>query len=239
MYRTSKHFHTKSILLLLLLLLMCCFIGCNKQDPNAQTGQAQGQGQRGGGRGANSGPVSVAVASVTKQDVPVYLNGLGTVTAFNTVAVKSRVDGELTEVRFKEGDNVKQGDLLAVIDPRPYDVQLSQMQAQLYKDQASLRDAKLNLDRFNSMVKDGILAPQQRDTQQSLVDQLDGAIRSDQAQIDNVKLQLTYCHVTAPISGRVGLRQVDAGNIVHASDPTPMVIITQQQPIAVMFILPE
>src|SRR5271155_1977973 len=176
---------------------------------------------------------------VVKQDVPVFLSGLGTVTAFYTEAVKSRIDGQITEVRFKEGDNVKQGDLLVIIDPRPYEVQLAQMQAQLFKDQATLRDLKLNLDRFNSMVKDGIIAPQQRDTQQSLVDQTDGAIRGDQAQIDNVNLQLTYCHITASISGRIGLRQVDPGNIIHAADTNPMVIITQQQPIAVLFPLPE
>jgi len=237
MNRPDRSSLTHKVILLFLTLFSIAFTGCTQQAATPSSGQSQGKGGAAGGRGSQS--VSVAVAPVVKQDVPVYLSGLGTVTAFNTEAVKSRIDGQLTEVRFKEGDNVKQGDLLAIIDPRPYEVQLSQAQAQLFKDQATLRDLKLNLERDNSMVKDGILAPQQRDTQQSLVDQADGAIRSDQAQIDTVKLQITYCHITASISGRIGLRQVDAGNMVHAADPNPLVVITQQQPIAAIFPLPE
>jgi len=134
---------------------------------------------------------------------------------------------------------VKQGDLLIVIDPRPYQVQLEQMQAQLFKDQASLRDAKLNLDRYTSLIPSGSIAQQQVDTQKSTVDQLDGQVKTDQAQIDNAKLQIVYCHITAPFDGRVGLRQVDPGNIIHASDTNPMLILTQLQPIAVIFTLPE
>jgi multidrug efflux system membrane fusion protein len=135
---------------------------------------------------------------------------------------------------------VNKGELLALIDPRPYEVQLATAQAQLFKDQASLRDAKLNLERFTGLLKDsGAMSQQQVDTQQSTVDQLDGAVRSDQAAIDNAKLQLVYCHITSPIGGRIGLRQVDPGNIVHAADTNPMFIITQLQPIAVLFTLPE
>jgi membrane fusion protein, multidrug efflux system len=184
-------------------------------------------------------PVSVAVSQVKKQDVPVYLVGLGSVTAFYTANIKSRVDGQIMRVNFKEGQTVKAGDLLIVIDPRPYQVQLEQVQAQLFKDQASLRDAKLNLDRYTTLIPSGSIAQQQVDTQKSTVDQLDGQVRTDQAQIDNAKLELVYCNITAPFTGRVGLRQVDPGNIIHAADTNPMLILTQLQPIAVIFTLPE
>ncbi|HEY6338700.1 MAG TPA: MdtA/MuxA family multidrug efflux RND transporter periplasmic adaptor subunit [Candidatus Sulfotelmatobacter sp.] len=183
--------------------------------------------------------VSVATAPVTQQDVPVYLVGLGAVTAFNTANIKSRVDGQIMQVNFREGQHVKAGELLIVIDPRPYQVQLEQMQAQLFKDQASLRDAQLNLQRYTTLIPSGSISQQQVDTQKATVDQLDGQVRTDQAQIDNAKLQITYCHITAPFSGRVGLRQVDPGNIVHSADTNPMLVLTQQQPIAVIFTLPE
>ena len=183
--------------------------------------------------------VSVAVAPVMKQDVPVYLSGLGAVTAFNTANIKSRVDGQIMKVNFREGQEVRQGDLLIEIDARPFEVQLEQMQAQLFRDQAQLRDAKLNLDRYTSLIPSGSIAQQQVDTQRALVDQLDGTVRNDQAQMDSAKLNITYCHITAPFGGRVGLRQVDLGNIVHASDANPMLILTQLQPIAVIFTLPE
>jgi multidrug efflux system membrane fusion protein len=184
-------------------------------------------------------PVSVAVAPVQRQDVPVFLAGLGSVTAFNTANIKSRVDGQIMQVNFKEGQNVKQGELLIVIDPRPYQAQLEQVQAQLFRDQAQLRDAKLNLDRYTSLIPSGSIAQQQVDTQKALVDQLDGTVRTDQAQIDTAKLQIVYCHITAPFNGRVGLRQVDPGNIIHAADTNPMLVLTQLQPIAVIFTLPE
>jgi multidrug efflux system membrane fusion protein len=204
------------------------FFACSSADSKQQKAQA-----------AAPRAVSVAVAQVQKQDIPVYLTGLGSVTAFNTANIKSRVDGQIMEVNFKEGQTVKQGDLLIVIDPRPYQVQLEQMQAQIFKDQATLRDAKLNLDRYTTLIPSGSIAQQQVDTQKSLADQLDGQVRTDQAQIDNAKLQLVYCHITAPFNGRVGLRQVDPGNIVHAADTNPMLILTQLQPIAVIFTLPE
>ena len=212
----------------LLLLLVCAsFFGCSaySKQQNAHA--------------AGPHAVSVAIATVQKQDVPVYLVGLGSVTAFYTANIKSRVDGQIMRVNFKEGQVVKEGDLLIVIDPRPYQVQLEQMQAQLFKDQASLRDAKLNLDRYTTLIPSGSIAQQQVDTQKSLVDQLDGQVRTDQAQIDNAKLQIVYCNITAPFTGRVGLRQVDPGNIVHATDTNSMLVLTQLQPIAVIFTLPE
>jgi len=202
--------------------------GCTSADSKQQKAQA-----------AAPRTVSVAVAKVQLQDMPVYLVGLGSVTAFYTANIKSRVDGQIMRVNFQEGQTVKQGDLLIVIDPRPFQVQLEQMQAQLFKDQATLRDARLNLERYTTLIPSGSIAQQQVDTQKSLVDQLDGQVRTDQAQIDSAKLQLVYCNITAPFTGRVGLRQVDPGNIVHASDTTPMLILTQLQPIAVIFTLPE
>jgi membrane fusion protein, multidrug efflux system len=209
-------------------IVCASFSGCTSADSKQQKAQA-----------AAPRAVSVAIAKVQQQDVPVYLVGLGSVTAFNTANIKSRVDGQIMQVNVKEGQNVKQGESLIVIDPRPYQVQLEQMQAQLFKDQATLRDAKLNLDRYTTLIPSGSIAQQQVDTQKSLVDQLDGQVRTDQAQIDNAKLQIVYCHITAPFTGRVGLRQVDPGNIIHASDTTPMLILTQLQPIAVIFTLPE
>jgi membrane fusion protein, multidrug efflux system len=184
--------------------------------------------------------VQVTVAAAQQQDLPVYLNGLGSVAAYYTVGVKSRVDGQLVEVKFREGEFVKKGDLLAVIDPRPYQVQLDQAQAQLFRDQASSRDAQLNYERYKNLLQEsGAMSQQQVDTQKAMVDQLEGTVRNDQALVNNAKLNLSYCHIPAPESGRIGLRQVDPGNMVHASDANPMIVITQLQPITVLFTLPE
>src|SRR5467141_501023 len=192
-----------------------------------------------GGFSAGSIVVPVVVATAQRGDLPVYFNGLGTVTAFNTVTVRSRVDGQLTSIAFKEGQFVHEGDLLAQIDPRPFQVQLAQALGQLAKDQAQRRDAEVNLERFKLLFKEGVIPQQQLDTQAALVGQFDGAIESDQSQINNAKLQLTYSRITAPISGRIGLRLVDAGNIVHASDTNGLLVITQLQPISVIFSLPQ
>jgi multidrug efflux system membrane fusion protein len=183
--------------------------------------------------------VSVAVAPVQRQDMPVYLSGLGSVTAYNTANIKSRIDGQIMQVRVREGQNVKQGDLLVEIDSRPYQVQLEQAAAQLSRDQAQLGDVKLNLDRDMQLIPSGSISQQQVDTQRALVHQVEGTVNNDRASIDNAKLQITYCHITAPFNGRVGLRQVDPGNMVHASDTNPMLILTQLEPIAVIFTLPE
>lgn len=183
--------------------------------------------------------VSVAVAPVQRQDMPVYLSGLGSVTAYNTANIKSRIDGQIMQVRVREGQNVKQGDLLVEIDSRPYQVQLEQAEAQLSRDQAQLGDVKLNLDRDMQLIPSGSIAQQQVDTQRALVHQVEGTVNNDRALIDNAKLQIVYCHITAPFNGRVGLRQVDPGNMVHASDTNPMLILTQLEPIAVIFTLPE
>jgi multidrug efflux system membrane fusion protein len=197
------------------------------------------QNSKGPAPNAASRGVPVLAEPVATRDVPVYLRGLGSVSAFNTVTVKARVDGQITKINFREGQEVNQGDLLVEIDPRPYDVQLHTAEANLAKDEATLADAKLNLTRYTDLYKQGIVSQQQYNTQQSLVGQLQGSISADQAAIENAKLQLVYSRITSPIGGRIGLRLVDIGNIVHASDPNGLLVITQLHPIAVLFTLPE
>jgi membrane fusion protein, multidrug efflux system len=221
--------HLANSLLGGILLLSLCLSACGGSDPRPASARA-----------SVAAVVPVSVATAERRDIPYYLTGLGSVTAYYTVSVKSRVDGELMQVNFKEGQNVQKGELLALIDPRPYQVALDQAQAMLFKDQATLRDAKLNYERYKQLLGDsGAMSQQQVDTQQATVDQLDGTVRNDQAAIESAKLNLVYCHITSPVTGRIGLRQVDPGNIVHATDANPMFVITQLQPIAVLFTLPE
>jgi membrane fusion protein, multidrug efflux system len=183
--------------------------------------------------------IPVVVADATIGDFPVFLTGLGTVTPMATVTVHSRVDGELMSVDFREGQLVKQGEVLAQIDPRPFQVQLTQAEGQLAKDQAALVSVQLDLNRFKDLVSQGLIPQQQVDAQVSLVAQTEASIKTDQGTIDAAKLNITYARITSPISGRVGLRLVDPGNIVHAADTTGIVVITELDPIAVLFTLPE
>jgi len=181
----------------------------------------------------------VTAQRAQQRDVNIYLPALGTVTPLNTVTVLSRVDGQLMEVRFREGDMVQQGDVLAMIDPRPFQAQLDQAEGQMQRDKALLENAKLDLRRYAQLVPGDLIAKQQYDTQAALVRQYEGIVKSGQGAIEAAKLQLTYSRITAPISGRTGLRLVDPGNIVHASDRSGLVVLTQMQPISVIFPLPE
>jgi membrane fusion protein, multidrug efflux system len=189
------------------------------------------------GKQAVSAPVPVTIATVQKADFPVYLNGLGTVQPFQTVTVRSRVDGQITKVDFRQGRMVKEGDVLVEIDPRPYKAALDQALAKKAQDQANLANAKHDLDRYNSL-KD-FASRQQVDTQQALVDQLTAQVAGDQAAIENAQAQVDYTTIKAPLSGRTGFRTVDPGNIVHASDQNGIVTIVQLQPISVVFTAPE
>jgi multidrug efflux system membrane fusion protein len=203
------------------------------QPPAPQRGQ-------GGRAGQNpQGPVPVVVAKVERSSMPVYVNGLGNVSPYYTDTIKSRVDGQIMKVDFNEGDLVKEGQVLIEIDPRPYQVQLDMAQATLARDQALLANAKLDLERYNELLPTHAVPKQQLDTQAALVAQYEATIKQDIANIDNAKLQLIYAKITAPITGVVGLRLVDPGNIIHAADTSGMIVITQIQPIAVLFTIPE
>lgn len=194
---------------------------------------------KGGSRGPGAAPTPVVATAATQGDIDLIVNGLGTVTPVRTVAVKTRVDGELMRVLFEEGQLVKEGQLLAEIDPRAFQVQLQQAQGQLARDHALLENAKLDLERYNTLFQQDSIAKQQVDTQASLVRQYEGAIRVDASQVENARLQLAYARITAPVAGRLGLRQVDPGNIVHAGDANGIVVITQLQPISILFTLPQ
>jgi len=183
--------------------------------------------------------VPVSTAAVERRDVPIYLEGLGNALPLATVTVKSQVDGRLDKVLFHEGDEVKKGDLLAQVDPRPFTIQLHQAEAALFRDSAQLRNAKLNLDRYRELKERDLIAQQQVDDQNAMADQLEGSVKADQAQVENARLQLDYCRIKSPIDGTTGVRLVDPGNLVHASDSGGIVVITQLDPMAVTFTLPQ
>lgn len=209
-------------------------------EGDAATGAPAGMGRGPGGAGPGGmrgTPVSVALAR--ELDIRVSLNALGTFSALNTAVVRAKVDGELRAIRFKEGQEVKAGDVLAEIDPRSYQLALQQAQGQLARDQASLRNAELDLSRYRDLLAKDAIARQQVETQDALVKQLQGTVEADMAQVDNARLQLSYTQVTAPISGRLGLKQVELGSLVRASDPAGLVTITQTQPMALVFAVPD
>jgi multidrug efflux system membrane fusion protein len=217
------------------LLLVLSWWSCHHRTDTAQSSASTGGGRRGGA----GGPVPVVAGKVEQKDVPIFLDGLGTVQAFNTVTVRPRVDGELTQVLFREGEDVKTGDLLAVVDPRPYQAAMDQAVAKKAQDEAQLGNAQVVLKRNTELVARKVLDQQTFDTSKFTVDQFQATVQADQAAIDNAKTQLDYTHIKSPFDGRTGIRLVDVGNVVHATDTSGIVVITQLQPISVVFTLPE
>ena len=227
------------------LIVFLCVLGAAgwylaRQSPPTDGRQAGGPGGRNSAGGAEPAPpVPVVAGKVEERNVPIYLDGLGTVQAYNMVTVKARVDGQLDKVAFTEGQDVKSGDLLAQIDPRPFQAALDQATAKKAQDEAQLANARLVLQRDKDLIDKRVLDQQSYDTQRFFVDQMVATTQGDQAAIDNARTQLDYTHITAPIAGRVGVRQVDQGNLVHATDMGGLVVITQLHPISVVFTLPE
>ncbi|WP_295679524.1 MdtA/MuxA family multidrug efflux RND transporter periplasmic adaptor subunit [uncultured Nevskia sp.] len=205
----------------------------------AAAGGAAEPGAGKGGRPGGNGPIPVLLADVSRRDVPIYLDGLGTVQAFNTVTVRPQVSGQLVSVAFEEGQTVKAGELLAQIDPRNFEAQLQQAQAQQAQNQALLNTAKRDLQRFSELVGDGYVSKQQLDTQAQTVAQTEATVRANEAAVQSARISLGYARITAPISGITGLRLVDVGNIVDAGTTTGIVVVTQVMPISVVFTLPE
>lgn len=217
--------------ILLIILITGYFLLTRIEAARAAAAQAAAAKNRPG--------IPVAASAAKQGDLNRYLTAIGSVTAFNTVTVKTRVDGQIINVAFKEGQTVHKGDLLVEIDPRPYQAALEQAQGTLAKDQATLLNAQITLKRDATLLKQGVIAAQDYDNQRALVGQSEGAVTSDQANIDAAHVQVIYTRITAPITGRIGLRLVDVGNIVHAADTTGLAVITQLQPIAVDFSIPE
>ena len=202
-------------------------------------GGSSGSAKKANSKNGAGGIVPVVAAKARTGDIGVYFTGLGTVTPLNTATIKSRVDGQLLKVQYKEGEVVHQGDLLVQIDPRPYQAALEQAQGQLAKDQAALVNARIDAVRYRTLFNEKVLSEQQATTQEALVGQDEGAVKADQGQVDTAKVNLSYCQILAPITGRIGLRLVDTGNIIHAADPNGLLVITQMQPISVIFTIGE
>jgi multidrug efflux system membrane fusion protein len=216
------------------LLILCLLAGGAYYLSRGSAAQnAKKGGKQDGKQALRSVPVVTAAAR--KGNMEIFLTGLGTVSPLNTVTIRTRVDGQLDKVAFTEGQFVNRGDLLAQIDPRPYQVQLEQAEGQMARDEALLKNARLDLERYRVLLAQDSVPKQQYDTQVAAVNQAEGTVKSDQAQIDSAKLQIVYCRITSPLSGRIGLRLVDQGNMVHANDANGLAVITQVQPIAVLF----
>jgi multidrug efflux system membrane fusion protein len=218
-----------------IVLLVLCLIGVGVYLLFAKA-QSRAAKQK---QGSVTPMVPVVAVEAKKTGFNVYITGLGSATPLNTIIVRTRVDGELMEVLYREGQIVSSVELLAKIDPRPFEVQLTQAEGQMARDVAQLKNAQLDLERFRVLWEQDSVAKQQLDTQEALVRQLEGTVKNDQGQIDSAKLNLVYCQITAPISGRIGLRLVDPGNIVHVTDANGLVVITQLQPITIIFPIPE
>lgn len=210
----------------------------DRQQAQTLAAKKEAASKKGFGKGTG-GPTPVVAVPARKGSINVYLDGLGTVTPLRTVTVRSRVEGQLMRVHFEEGERVTQGQLLAEIDPRPFQVMLQQAEGQFARDQALLANARLDVERYRTLLAQDSIAKQQVDAQEALVRQYEGIVQSDQGQVDNARLQLTYARITAPITGRVGLRQVDPGNIVRGSDANGIVVITQLAPIGLLFTVPQ
>ena len=221
--------------ILLVAVVVAVILWQRGSNASAGTVASQAKGQKKGTGAATP----VVAARARKGDIGVYYPGLGAVTPISTVTVKSRVDGQLMSVHFKEGDLVHEGDLLLELDPRPFEVMLEQAEGQLLKDQATLDNARVDLTRYEKLLKQNAINEQIYATQKATVGQAEGTVKADQGVINSVKLNLTYCKITSPLTGRVGLRLVDPGNIVHASDTNGLLVITQIQPISALFTLAE
>jgi multidrug efflux system membrane fusion protein len=226
-----RHWIALLVIVVVVLLVVALVRFIQHKQPAALPG--------GPGRGGQGGPVAVSVATATAGDIQLRIPALGTVTPLATVTVRTQISGIMQKIFFTEGQTVHQGDPLAQIDPRPYEAALQQMQGNLKRDQALLADAKLDLKRYEGLVKEDSIAEQQLDTQRALVDQYAGTIESDEGQVNTAKVNLLYTHINAPVTGRVGLRQVDQGNYVTPGDANGIVVINQLQPITVIFPIPE
>jgi multidrug efflux system membrane fusion protein len=232
------------IALLMSVAVIAAVYHFKQPSENLDNQRSKGEGIRGAREGRQGKDdvdtaIAVAIDTSTQADFPVYLNGLGTVIPLRTVTVKARVDGQLIKVLFTEGQMVKEGDLLAEIDPRPYQALLMQAEGQLQRDEALLKNAQIDLVRYKTLLEQDSIAAQQMVTQEALINQDKGIIEIDRGLVATAKLQLSYTLITSPITGRLGLRLVDQGNIVHANDANGLVVITQIQPISVIFTLPE
>ncbi|MEB2870016.1 MdtA/MuxA family multidrug efflux RND transporter periplasmic adaptor subunit [Pseudomonas rhizosphaerae] len=240
--RKSRRWLFGLLMVLVVAVLCWWFWPAKKTAENGASAPATAGRNAGSARpgfGGSAEPTPVRVADVVTGDFPVYYKALGTVTATNTVNVRSRVAGELIKVNFQEGQRVKAGDLLAEIDPRTYEIALQQAQGTLAQNQAQLKNAQLDLQRYKGLFAEDSIARQTLDTQQALVGQYQGTIQTNQAAVNDAKLNLDFTRIRAPIAGRLGLRQLDIGNLVAANDTSALVVITQVQPITVAFTLPE